>query len=273
MSKIIPTIFSQDFTPGNLKSAMAGAGASSGDLWRVPVAQFYRVPGLNVRTKNDEYAAHVERLAKSMVEEGFYQDKPIAVFIDDQGRVCVKDGYSRLDAVELAISMGAQITSLPAVTAPKGTTMTDIMVGLVKSNTGKPLLPIEVAVVCKRLTGWGWTAQAIGDRLDYTPAYVNDLLGLLEAPAALQGLVSAGKVSASTAIKAVKKDGAEQATETLLAASKAAKGGKVSPKVLKAAQEGHTPAQLTSIIKAVYDDAVFSKLGAKLQDRIAAVFE
>ena len=277
MSQVIPTEFATEFTPGNLKAAMSGAGASSGDLWRVPVDKFFRVPGLNVRTKNEEYAAHVTRLAKSMFEEGFYQDKPIAVYIDGEGRICVKDGYSRLDAVDEAISMGANIVTLPAVTAPKGTTMTDIMVGLVKSNTGKPLLPIEVAVVCKRLLGWGWTAAAIAERLDYTPAYVNNLVGLLEAPAALQSLVSAGKTSASTAIKQIKKEGAAKATETLTKASAGASGGKVSPKMLKA-PAGKTaaelsPEQMLSIIQSVFDDPMFAKLGNKLQDKIAQVFE
>lgn len=264
----IPTQFSQDFIPGNVKAAMSGAGASSGDLWRVPVAQLHRVPGLNVRTHNEEYTAHVERISKSILAEGFYQDKPIAVYIDESGRICVKDGYSRLDAVDLAIAAGAQISTLPCVTAPKGTNMTDIMVGLVKSNTGKPLLPIEVAVVCKRLVGWGMDPKEVAERLDYTVPYVNDLLGLLEAPAALRDLVSAGKVSASTAIKTSKREGVKKATETLVAASAQAKGGKVTTKTLKPTKAAGDAPDLRKVIKAVYDDAGFAKLDAKTQDKV-----
>lgn len=290
----VPTSFERDLTQGNVKAAMGRVNASSGDLWRVPVEDINVLPGLNVRTKNDEYEAHVNAIANSIFQEGFYQDKPLAVFIAEDGKIMLRDGHTRLEATKRAIAMGAQIKVLPCVTAVKGTTMEDITIGLVKSNTGKPLLPIEVAVVIKRLIGWGWEPKAVAERLDYTVAYVNDLLNLLEAPQALQALVSAGKVAAGTAIKQTKKLGAAEATKVLVEASKQSKDGKVSAKHLKdappAAKAGKaakapaakaadaqsgsgekvepTVASLMKVIKAVFNDAGFNKLSDKTQSLV-----
>jgi hypothetical protein len=273
MNTNVPTSFAHEIAQGNVKKAMAGI--SSGDLWKVPVDQLHILPGFNVRTKSDEYEAHIDRIAKSIFNEGFYPDKALSVFIDDRDRVCLRDGHSRYEATLRAIKMGAQITTLPCVTAPRGSTMEDYTIGLVKSNEGKPLAPIEVAVVCKRLTGWGWDEQKIADRLDYTKQYVVDLLNLLSAPAALQQLVSAGKISASTAIKTSKKEGVAKATETLLAASKAAKGGKVTAKTLKPAKPAakaedlvFTAPYLKAALKRVFDDPGFNKLSDKTQSYI-----
>lgn len=277
MTQSVPTSFAQDIIQGNVKTAMASIGATSGDLWRVPVGDIHVLPGLNVRTKSDAYEAHIERTAKSIFEEGYYPDKALAVFIDEQNRICIRDGHTRYEAVLRAIKMGAQIKTIPCVTAPKGTKMLDITVGLVKSNDGKPLLPIEVAVVCKRLAGWGMEIAEIAQRLDYTVPYVNDLLGLLEAPAAMQALVSAGKISASTAIKTIKKEGVAKATDTLVAASASSKGGKVTAKTLKPAAkpstkpEGPTTAACLKALKAAFDDTGFNKLSDKTQQAILAL--
>lgn len=285
MSKTIPTTFSQDFVAGNVKAAMKEAGAGSGDLWRVPVDQLHVLPGLNVRTKTDDYEAHVESITQSILAEGFYPDKPIGVFVDEQGQILVRDGHTRLEAVKRAIARGAQIETLPCVTAPRGTTMVDVTVGLVKSNTGRPLQPIEVAVVIKRLVGWGWDTRKVAERFDYTEPYVNDLLGLLEAPEATKQLVSAGKVAAGTAIKLAKKVGATEAAKVLAEVAKTTPDGKVSAKHLKkAASEGMalkpnetvkrkpTAKELMEIVKSVYTDPAYTKLDKKLIAQIDFFF-
>ena len=272
MTKSIPLSFSQDLNAGNTKSAMKNRGASSGDLWRVPVDQFVTLPGLNVRTKSDAYESHIEALKNSILAEGYFQDKPIAVYVDDQERIIVRDGHTRLEAVRRAIKAGAEIEALPAVVSPRGTTMVDITVGLVKNNEGKPLEPIEKAAVFKRLTGWGWDEQKIAARFDVTAGYVSDLLRLLESPDAIKELVSAGKVSAGTAIKQIKKEGAAEAAKTLTQVSKDNDGGKVSAKHIKKAQEGNalqpgdkvkrkpTLKEATELLKKVWGDKNYDKL-------------
>ena len=196
-----------------------------------------------------------------------------------KGRIIVRDGHTRLEAVRRAIKAGAQIETLPAVVSPRGTTMVDITVGLVKNNEGKPLEPIEKAVVFKRLIGWGWDEAKVAERFAVTPGYVKDLLRLLEAPDDLKNLVSAGKVSAGTAIKQIKKEGATEATKTMTAAVKEAESNgtsKVSAKHLKKkANEGMalkagevvkrkpTAKEMDELLRLVWGDKNYEKLDAK----------
>lgn len=300
----VPLEFAPEVAQGNVKKVMSAAGATSGDLWRVPVGEIHAMPGLNVRGETAEYAAHIERIARSILAEGFYPDKALAVFVGEDGKVYVRDGHTRLRAARRAIELGAQLQTLPCVTAPKGSTMEDFTVGLVKSNEGRPLRPIEVAIVMKRLAGWGWDSARIAEKLDYTPAYVDELLGLLAAPKALVALVEAGKVSTDTAVKAVKALGPTKAAEVIKTASEAnaAKGGKVNPsdigqsKAQRALQAAAKKAQENpantlpenptapapkpkkdpagdplKALRAVFDDPAFSKLSDKAQQAVLAV--
>lgn len=231
----IPTEYPKDFAFGSAAKAMSNA--TKGIQWKVPVSDLVVLPGLNVRADSESYRAHVSRIARSILAEGFYPDKPLAVFTSDDGRIIVRDGHTRLRAVHEAITLGAQIETIPCVTALPGATMEDFTIGLVKSNEGRPLLPIEIAVVCKRLAGWGWSPEKIGERLDYTGRYVEELLGLIAAPSALVDLVTAGTVSASTAMKAIKQKGSKKAAEVIVEAVKAAKPGKkVTDKTLAPAK-------------------------------------
>jgi ParB-like chromosome segregation protein Spo0J len=290
----IPTTFSPDFATGNVKAAMKDAGAGSGDLYKVPVDKFVVLPGFNVRTKTPEYEAHIESLTASILANGFNSNKPLGVIINDSGEVVVYDGHTRLEAAKRAIARGAVIETLPAVTAPRGTTMADLTVGLVTNNAGKQLTPIEVAAVCKRLMGWGWDEDKIAKHLSVTKGYVNDLLGLLEAPEATKQLVAAGMVAAGTAIKLAKKVGAKEAAKQLQEAAAALPAGKtVTPKHLKAVPKTESApkvpqahisaaaakvpapvfseAALKKILKAVFDDKGFNKLSDKVQSMVIEV--
>jgi ParB family chromosome partitioning protein len=271
----IPLEFPADFAAGSVNKAMANS--TKGAMWKVPVGDLHVMPGLNVRGDSEAYRARVSRLARSIFAEGFYPDKALAVFVDSEGKIMVRDGHTRLLAVKEAIGMGAQITTLPCVTALPGSTMEDFTVGLVKSNEGAPLLPIEVAIVCKRLVGWGMSPAKVAERLDYTTRYVEELLGLLAAPSALVTLVKEGTVSASTAMKAIKQKGAKKAAEVIVEAAQAApKGKKVTDKTIAAPAAKKAPKALpkaTSVdpmvaLKAVFNDPSFNKLADKVQQMV-----
>ena len=144
-------------------------------------------------------------------------------------------------------ALGCGIDLIPVVVT-EGRTMADMTVGLVKQNQGRPLAPIEVAVVVKRLTAWGWDAAKVADRLDLSMPYVKELLGLINAPEALVALVQDGTVSASTAAKAIKKVGAKKASEAIVA--------KVEEKVEEAKKD---PKKATKAVKVVDSDLGNSK--------------
>lgn len=196
------------FTPGSVKAAMKGV--TSSDLWKVPRERLSVAEGFNVRQHNDEYQAHVRAIADSMKANGFMQDKPIAAFVADE-QIIVTDGHTRLAAYDLAVSEGMEPFELPVVTKPRGTSMEDLTVALVTSNSGRPLTPLEVGLVCKRLVDYGMEPPVVAKRLGLTPVHVNNLLDLVAAPKQVRDLVSTGKVSATLAIETLRSEGKEAA--------------------------------------------------------------
>lgn len=203
--------FNQDIVAGNIKAAMKGVDAKSRDLWMVPVSALTVMDEFNVRSKNESYFAAVREIADSIKTNGFYSHKPFAVIVkkDDNGDdvLAVFDGHTRFDALQLAISEGAAVERVPAVAAPAGTTLEDITVGLVTNNSGRPLEPMSLAVVCKRLIGYGLDNTEISKRLGFTPAYVGGLLSLIGAPKKIRDMVADGKVAATLAIATIRDEG------------------------------------------------------------------
>lgn len=210
-------------TPGSVKKATVGI--PSGDLWKMPRARIRVIEGFNVREKDADYKANVRKYADSMKANGYDETKPMAGYVyEENGEhfIGLVDGHTRLDAVDLANSEGAEIEIIPVVTKARGTSMEDITIGLVTSNSGAALKPLEVAKVCKRLVGFQMDVKDIAARLTLTPAYVNQLLDLLAAPKAVRDLVANGTIAATLAMDTIKKHGKE-ATKMLTAGVKQAK--------------------------------------------------
>ncbi len=204
--------FQIELIPGSIKAAMQGAKSS--DLWKVPRDRIKVMEGFNVRVKNDDHAEQVRFIADSMKANGYFADKPLAGFVakeDGQNIIYVIDGHTRLEAVDLANAEGAEILEIPVVTKPAGTSMEDLTVALVVSNEGRHLTPYEVALVCKRLIGFGMDETEVARRIGKTKAYVGNLLLLVSAPRAVTNMVQQGQVSASLAVEAVKTHGKDAA--------------------------------------------------------------
>jgi len=248
----------EGLVPGSVKAAMKDAGASSSDLWMVPYSQLRVIPGFNVRIRNAEYLAHLNDIKNSITANGFYRDKPLEGYVgkDRNGNnaIFVTGGHTRHEAVGMAIEEGHTIEAVPVIVKPQGTSQEDITVALVTGNKGRPLTPIETAIVCKRLQGFGLDNKAIADRLCFTKKYVDNLFELLAAPAAVRKLVEQGKVSASLAIEELKKDGKGAAKKLTEAVEVAEAGGKkkITKKTLT---KGDTKAKNPEIVVDVYAPA------------------
>jgi ParB family chromosome partitioning protein len=246
--EIPSTEFSTELARGNLKTAMAEAGAKNPHaLWMVPYGQIKIIPGFNTRIRTPEYEAHIEATKESIKENGFYQDKPLTGYValeDGQQVIYLTDGHTRHEAAGRAIDEGYSLENLPIVIKPNGTSMEDLTIALVTSNNGRALTPYETAVVVKRLLGMGLDEATIAKRLNFKTGkrYVDDLLSLIGAPKAVRDLVIAGKVSSSMAIDELKANGTK-AVETLKAAVETAQASgkaKASPKHLSKSKKPAT---------------------------------
>lgn len=194
---------------GNVKKAMTGA--SSADLWMVPVANLKIDPSFNCRIRDDEYEAQVAWLTEQIIDHGYDRTKPMAGYVakeGDENVVYITDGHRRFEAVQRAIDKGHPVERIPVVTHPAGTSAEDLVTALVTSNSGQPLKPYEVATVIKRLQGFGLNESEIAKRLSYTREYVVQLLELLAAPADVRKMVTSGQVAATLAVETVRKVGA-----------------------------------------------------------------
>lgn len=197
-----------DLTPGNVKAATAGMKSS--DLWQVPFDDLHLMDGFNVRIHDADYEAHIEYLTASIIANGYMRDKPMSGFIaevDGESRILITDGHSRYEALRRAVERGTEITTIPVVTKPRGTSMEDLTVALVTANSGRPLTPFETGVVVKRLMSFGWNEKQVAEKIGVTTQYVNDLLTLQGASKEVRDLVASGVVSPTTAISTVKKHG------------------------------------------------------------------
>jgi ParB-like chromosome segregation protein Spo0J len=272
--------FDSTLVPGSIKTAMKDIGASSRDLWQVKVSDLRAIPNFNVRIKDAEYKAHVRALADSMKSEGFYQDKPLSGFVAKDGDAQIiyyTDGHCRYEAVQLAISEGAEIERVPVVVSPQGTSMEDLTVSLVRSNSGKPLAPYELAVVCKRLSRFGWEQDEISARLGLSGKYVEGLLLLIGSSREVREMVITCQVAASMAIEALRKYGV-QAYEKLqqgLNAAKAAGGDRVTrkylPETILKKQVTKAAPVLFDTMRAVTTDPGYRHISKDLRDKLDAL--
>lgn len=231
------------FNPGSIKGAMSETGAIKSDLYKVEREHLHIEDGFNVRIHDAEYKAHIRAIANSIKENGFMQDKPLAGYVaerDGKNVIIITDGHTRLGGYDLAVSEGMDTFPLPVVTKPRGTSMEDLTIALVTSNSGRPLSPFELGQVCKRLVGYGMETKTIAQRLGYGKAYIEGLLDLVAAPKALRDLVTSGKVAATLAVETIKKVGAKDAAKALSEGVKVAESSgkeKVTKKHVKAAVE------------------------------------
>lgn len=234
-----------ELIPGNVKDAMRSIQGKSRDLWFVKPQDIHVIPGFNIREHDDEYKAHVRSMADSMKAEGFKAHKPLVGFVAREGGESViklTDGHTRLEAVLLAISEGTPIELVPFIPHPPGTTMEDLHASMAMDNSGKPLKPLELARLCKRMLGYGHDNAGVAKRLNISVGYVGKLLTLLSAPKVVRDMVKDGKVSAATAINVMRNDG-EKASETLQEAAKAAAEGGKSKVTAKAISNPKDPYQ------------------------------
>lgn len=208
---------------------------------RVPFAALNVIPDFNVRVVNDEYKARVRNIADSIKANGYYEYKPLGVFkIDGKDGLFIHDGHTRYDALKLLISEGAEIADVPVSLAPAGTTVEDLTISLVQSNEGERLAPLELAIVAKRLLGFGMDKETVANRLGKTTRYLDNLLVLAGAPKAVRDAVGQNKIAAAEAVKIVRKDPAK-AAETVKAKVKAAADAgkaKATPKATAAKPSG-----------------------------------
>ena len=260
---------------GSVKAA--SAGHKSSDLWKMPIDEIHEIPGFNVRVRGPAFDARVRAIADSILADGFHVNKPLAVFPMRQGDksvFAVYDGYTRLAAAKLARSEGADIQVLPCVSAPEGTSREDLTVALYTDNTGTPLAPYELALVCKRLVGYGWEIESVCTRLNISEKYAHDLLAIVAAPKPVRDLVAGDRVSLGQAVAIVRKHGdqsvkvLQEMVERAAAEGKEKATGKHQPGARYRSIVRKTAPAMADTLRGIREDGGYKALGDELRAKI-----
>ena len=178
-------------------------------------------PGFNLREEGAELTEHIERLYHAMKAGAYIPPIDVSVIGD---RVLVRDGHCRTRAALRLLQEGTEY--LLEARQLRGNDA-DAVFHMLGSGQGKHFTPLEQGRGFLRLTNMGHTVAEIAARTGMHRSTVENGLALAEAPVAVQKMVAEGKVASHTALKTVRKVGAEKAVETLAKGVKEAeKAGK-----------------------------------------------
>ncbi|MFC7436259.1 ParB/RepB/Spo0J family partition protein [Hydrogenophaga bisanensis] len=269
---------------GSTRQAAKEAHGSSRDHWFVERQDIHLMPGFNVRIKNASYTQHVRWLADQMKEVGFRVDKSISCYAsrdeDGKTRLYVADGHTRLEAYDLATSEGCDLGPIPIAIGKElqNQTIEDLTVGLVTSNSGRELTPLEKAAVLKRLINFRWSEADIAKRLGVTIQQVQNLLILASAPPEIRQMVASEEVSASTAIDAIRRFGGTAVAKLTAAVSHARSEGKGKATGKHLVDPVHRSAKrqapaLWNVAKVIQSDPGFSALSQVVQAQLVELLK
>lgn len=270
---------------GNMKAGMKEVDAQSRDLWMVRVDAIRVLPGFNVRVRNEKYEAVVANTAKSMEHVGFKPHFPLAgLVLRENGKnvIYMYGGHRRWEALQ-RVNAGCpkdklKIPKVPMVIAPAGTSIEDITVDLHTGNTDGSLSLYEQGRVCKRLAGYLWEHERIGDEMNLEVPMVRDLLLLMSSPPEVRALVESDRMSATMAIGMLKQHG-DRILQVLRRTEERAGNGRITNRFVPGVQyqkalKTQAPVMLTTL-KAVQADPGFASLSednrAKLAELLAGL--
>ncbi|WP_087864699.1 hypothetical protein [Comamonas thiooxydans] len=209
-------VFTTELVAGSIKKHLSSQnGVASGDLYKVPRSKIHILEGYNVREKESpSYKARVQELKQSMINhKGWLATEPMTGYVargaDGQDIFYMTKGHTRLEAYDLAVAEGNEVREIiPAIPIPRGTSMEDLNADLHTSNSGTQLALIELGTVCQRmLINEGRSVDYVAHRLNIKRHQVEDAVFLRTSPKGVQALVIEERVSATTALKALRQYG------------------------------------------------------------------
>lgn len=274
--------FDRELVAVTHKQLIQSHAVSRGNMIRVMPDDIRILPGFNPRIPGPDMDAHIESIAQSIQAEGYYPDKPLAGFAGKEGKkpvIFLTDGEMRYRAALLAIERGADLIDLPLVLKAEGTSQEDLTVALVRSNGGKAFTPLELSIVCARLSKFGWDVQRIADRLGFSSQYVRNLLALAAAPSTVKALVSEGTVPASIAVEAVRAHGEDAPAVLREAVEQARSQGREKVRKTDTARGQmkrvlvQSAPQLLDVVKSVRSHTAFEQLPDDLQLKIRELLD
>lgn len=276
-----PLQLDEPIVTGNMKAAAREAGATSGDLWKVPYDQIHYDPRDNVRPLDIEHAKHIGKL---IAQNGYDWSQPLHCYVrkvGDKNLYYVTKGQHRYHGAGFAIKAGIDVGPIPVVVIDaKKVNRVDMIFSGLTSNDSKRTSPLELAEKIAELRDvHGIDVKTICRRLNITEQTVRDVALLEAAPSALHKLVREGTVAGTLAIEEIRKHGADKALDRLQKGAVEAKAtgkAKVTKKHLAKPDAAPAPKKITEpqaklllqALQAVLHDSGFGDLSPGARDAV-----
>jgi ParB-like chromosome segregation protein Spo0J len=197
VKRIVPSLKKITLNPGH---------AVAGETRLVPVGDVHVLENLNLRVKGTpEYDEAVDEFAASIAANGFYADKPLAGYLDADGKVIVIDGHRRLEAIQRlnnASLDGDIVGQVPVVLKSEDSTLPDLTIAMIQSSSGKELTMFEKGIGVRRLMADGMDKDEIARRLGVTTKSVDNYIAVASVPAKARDLLLDGKVTSTHVLRA-----------------------------------------------------------------------
>lgn len=162
------------------------------------------IDGYNARNmESPETKEHIRKMVKAIHNNGTLNFPPITI-AQKNGEIFVFSGHCRRRAFSIAKKEGAPIKGIPAIINTQNEE--ERTLDLITSNDGLPLTQLEKANVIKRLISFGWTNKEIAEKIGVSIQTIYNLSILLNSPKEIKEMVTSGKITSSTAIKAIREE-------------------------------------------------------------------
>jgi ParB-like chromosome segregation protein Spo0J len=185
---------------------------------------------------------HVLELALSIAEIGVQE--PVTVYGEDD-KLWITNGHCRYLAVMHVINvMGVELRTIPIKFEGKYASEAERIATQIVRNSGKPLNPLEMARVCKRLHSMGWSPSKIGKLAGKSRGRIVQLLQLHASTSPeIEDMINNGEVSPSFVGRVLNATENMHEAEVVLhqAVKEAKKAGKLR------ASEKHLPVPLEDL--------------------------
>lgn len=192
------------------------------------------MPSLNVRDFSfAENIEHVQAIKASIRQDGFMETEPLTIRPGSNDEIWIVDGECRWRACMELIAEGFEPDmSIPCIQEPSKVNDADRTLNMMKANSNKPFNPVEISLGVKRAISLGKSPQSVAASLGKSASWVHQMMDLQGAPEIVKNEVGAGRISATEAVKVVRREGdaasdiVKQAVEAARASGKKKATGK-----------------------------------------------
>lgn len=154
--------------------------------------------GFNVRIDYGD----IESLAKSILENG--QTMPGIVDVLEDGTFLLVEGHRRVKALRLLESQGHTPLYFEAKVNTSKTTEEQRILQMFTTQDNKPLEPVEVAELIRRLVNLGNKPADVARKLGKSAAYISQMLDFASEGQEVKDMVAARQTSVNAVLKVKK---------------------------------------------------------------------